>query len=1259
MNEQPQSIPKQLDQKPALDFFALRREGIGYIAEMGSRFWTDYNTHDPGITLLEAFCYALTDLAYRCGWDMQDLLTQQTPAPDPDKPYPQQAFFSAREILTVNPVSAADFRRLLIDLQAVRNAWIFSRHCACDVPYYAWCEQDERLALGYKKPDEAKPHLTRIDILGFYDVLLELENDPELGDLNDRKIKKAINLFDDAGKHHPLLLELRFPEQEFAELQAWQWFLQSEEAFTATLHIGASKGYDVLTDPLLDEDAKQRYLNRHWRDLFYLDFELLYSPGAELVKIADVSLRLFGDSAAQRQTDLALLENALSDASPSGFIALYRLKALEIIAAVDQAKLALHQVRDLDEDYCRIAAVGVEDIAVCADIEVAADADIDRVQAEIWFKLEQYLNPPVPFYSLQELLDEAMPVEDIFNGPALSNGFIKAEDLDKAELRSELRTSDIVNRLMRIDGVIAVNNLLLTGYAADGSVIKGKADPVFNDGVAIFDGKKVSAAWLLFVEPRRQPRLYREQSRFLFFKNGLPFQPRIDEALDTLVQLRGESERPKLKNASNDLAMPKGSFRRPADYFPVQYSLPQTYATGPAGLPSHASIVRRAQARQLKAYLLVFEQILANQNEQLAHVADLFSLDSTVEQTYFGKLFSETSIVGYDDLVDGLDADQLKAITETPSEFLQRRNRFLDHLLARFGEQFSEYALLLTELAVAGQQKAGALLIDTKLAFLRRLPEISGQRYRAFDYRKQVCSAAGNPVLKQRVALLLGYPDLFFSFNESEVQGGVKTVSFELTDAIGRPWLTGALEVDAEQIPERQTYRAIIRRMSDSTAYEKLPDGDGFKVLLKDEGGENIAETPNALPDQAAAQEFIDTLLGWSANERAIVVEHVLLRPKFPGDALYPACVDGLCRTCGDEDPYSFRLTWVMPGWLAAYTNNLELRDFADRSIRRETPAHLLSKICWVGNSGFSENPCDPIVVALADKLIENGLTEEGQSPTETEACACATGIFQAYSQVFRDWYQANRLVYFHADALQALLQAEFRDKLAASNIECTVELNPLLWEELETLLLDYFVKAVLYGSQFERFELAWCEWLEANAKIDWLDVRLNERVSALLAVGADPEFPIPTHEQLCKQAAVILADYAEVFHQWMHSQITAGNSVDEDGVGFGDVPQPVIAFGDLHLSDANSTKQKIKELLIGRKQDEIPGQKALPGFYPTWVAVSYRLWRVVTLLAELKNIYPEATLHDCDDGSDVNPVRLDQTALGTFGSTQGPFETL
>ena len=124
----------------------------------------------------------------------------------------------------------------------------------------------------------------------------------------------------------------------------------------------------------------------------------------------------------------------------------------------------------------------------------------------------------------------------------------------------------------------------------------------------------------------------------------------MDEATDTLNQLRGDAERPKNPGADNDLRIPKGDFRNPDDYYQVQYSFPLTYGVGPSGLPANASVARRAQAKQLKAYLMVFEQLVDNALVQLAHTADLFSLDPAVTRTYFVNLFSEALIKGFGDV---------------------------------------------------------------------------------------------------------------------------------------------------------------------------------------------------------------------------------------------------------------------------------------------------------------------------------------------------------------------------------------------------------------------------------------------------------------------------------------------------------------------------------------------------------------------------------------------------------------------------------
>jgi hypothetical protein len=54
------------------------------------------------------------------------------------------------------------------------------------------------------------------------------------------------------------------------------------------------------------------------------------------------------------------------------------------------------------------------------------------------------------------------------------------------------------------------------------------------------------------------------------------------------------------------------------------------------------------------------------------------------------------------------------------------------------------------------------------------------------------------------------------------------------------------------------------------------------------------------------------------------------------------------CKLCGDEDPYSFRMTIVLNGESGIANSGIVFRRFAEQTIRMEVPAHLGVKICWV-----------------------------------------------------------------------------------------------------------------------------------------------------------------------------------------------------------------------------------------------------------------------------------------------------------------------
>lgn len=1229
MSKIPDTLEKHAELSPAADYYRLRREGIGFIAQLASDTWTDYNAHDPGITLLESLCYAITDVAYRSQWPIADLLTPATPPANAVQPYPDQAFFTAREILTVNPVTPDDFRRLLIDLDAVRNAWVFSQSCSCDFDYYAWCDKKHQLQLGYKAPQTGQQ--TPVKVAGLYDVLLELEADPELGDLNDRKITASYQVFDSEGRPHATLVELRFPYwQTLQPEQQAPFFSDTPLSALTVTRLGANKSYDVLSDNTKETDLeKDKYLRDHWRQVFYVSFTIDFSGNQQLV-IEHAALRMFGDTASRNLASLAQLTNILEDTRASGLLQRYRHKLKVARQAVNDAKQALHQHRNLGEDYCHVKVVDIEDVAACADVNVRPDADIERVQARIWFAIEQYCNPPLEFYSLQERLADNAPVEDIFNGPALSNGFIGNETLAASQLRTVLRTSDIISHLMDIDGIISVNNLLLAKYDAEGNPVTGASDP----GYGTDNSNRLSASWQLLITPQHQPRFHRHLSSFVFFKDGLPLRPRADEALATLIQLRGEQNRPKVRPQtadSEDLAAPAGVFRDPLDYYPLQYGLPPAYGVGAEGLPTHASEPRQAQAKQLKAYLLVFEQIIANALAQIGQCAELFSLDPAVQRSYFVKCLNEEIIKGYNDVTDGLNLDALEKMTETEEEFQQRRNRFLDHLMARFGEQFSEYALLLTrrqELPFAQRR-----LIEDKLTFLKAYPAVSSNRYRAFDYKMPGMqgNAAG---LKKRVALLLGFPDLAFAWTQTEPDAAGYAIAYQLKDTY-RIWFEGnvKLEADTPEAAQQLAYASLLTAFSKADAYLIEPAGADsleYPLLLQDADGQPLGQSADLFASKSQAEAFKDELLGWSADQRAVIVEHLLLRPKFPGDALYPACSSDGCAACGDEDPYSFRLTWMMPGWTAPYNNDLEMRGFADRTIRKEMPAHLLAKICWVANDGFSRD--EALIQSLSAWLITKTVAPDDKVLTRQQADNCALAIYTLFDQAFTDWYQNNATTFFQPDVLNNKLQTLF-SPLTTDGLGCAAQLGSAQWAEIKVSMAKYFQQRVIDGWQFERFQQAWQQWLDVNRRFDWSEERLSEQVRAILKAGR-LDGPVA---DLCSCSASILGSYGEYFHQWLNGKML--NRV---------IPQPWNAqdFADFTplalylpalcsgLTFKPGTAEKLQQLLDNR--------------YAGYREVSHALHQVVTLLAALDNTYPQATLHDYDDGSDQNPVRLGSTALGS-----------
>ncbi len=104
---------------PSPDFWELRGEGIRVAQALSRDVWTDYNLHDPGVMMLEAYCYALSELEYRADADMADQLA----GPDGFIDYAALKLAHPSKALAARPVTLAQISKALSAVSpAVRRA---------------------------------------------------------------------------------------------------------------------------------------------------------------------------------------------------------------------------------------------------------------------------------------------------------------------------------------------------------------------------------------------------------------------------------------------------------------------------------------------------------------------------------------------------------------------------------------------------------------------------------------------------------------------------------------------------------------------------------------------------------------------------------------------------------------------------------------------------------------------------------------------------------------------------------------------------------------------------------------------------------------------------------------------------------------------------------------------------------------------------------------------------------------------------------
>lgn len=699
-----------------------------------------------------------------------------------------------------------------------------------------------------------------------------------------------------------------------------------------------------------------------------------------------------------------------------------------------QVKAAYLDNRLLCEDLNAVREVPVQHIMLCADVDLAADASVSEVYAQILFVVQNYLDPPVKRYSLAEMQAKTdsdgnpLTIDRIFEGPLLTNGFILDDELEAAGLRTSIRTSDLIQLIMGIPGVKAVKKVRLNTLVPDPSKPCGAWKTTEPEG----------ERWCLHIAEGHQPRLCDDKAALAFYKDLIPVGSLADKAkaLERLETLQLEAYQSNQKQVA-ELPVPTGSTLDIGAYTSVANDFPRTYGIGPYGLPASATTARQAQAKQMKAYLLFFDQILANYLAQLAQIKLLFAAEES-PATYFAQPVTDMQGVAelyYDDPGDPADGyanlgATLRGILKDEERFEAnpvRKNCFLDHLLGRFAENFSDYALLMFSLY---GERTGEEVLQDKVAFLREFyqcpPRVAGESYddwktrcreyfhehcraRAFHYCRPAWETDNVSSVVRRIARLTGirnyqaYPasevEIIHARQVTPIGGGTGPDKYRYHVHEGDPdtailvYTTSRATFDTAEEAERAAYRDLVFNPPSRAHFEFRRMSRGWVHSLHTDATHTreLARSPQFFPTEAAARDAADALLERLiyGGESIFVVEHLLLRPDAanPAEAWMHVCTEPDCSACKPLDPYSYRVSVVLPGYTTRFAN-IDYRRYLERLIRSELPAHVLARICWVGREQLAE----------FEEKYHNWLIAKAQTCTEKDPDAYATALNELLS---------------------------------------------------------------------------------------------------------------------------------------------------------------------------------------------------------------------------------------------------------------------
>lgn len=785
---------------------------------------------------------------------------------------------------------------------------------------------------------------------------------------------------------------------------------------------------------------------------------------------------------------------------------------------VGTVRMLFHEHRNLCEDLYEVTILKPFQLKLNLRMSLEDMAKGEEVFANIYYQINNYLAHEVRFSSLWELREEGQSINSIFNGPYLENGFIP--DAELTERKKTIIPSEIIKIITKVEEVISVDFFELS-YQDQGSK-KDNFKSIKEDFIHVPEN---CSPILLF--PTSNTELIIESA-------GVSFPPDLVEVQKQLayIQAMNYGNFKSVSQSLNTINIPEGNALDINSYYPIREQFPLTYGIGEYGLPKGLDESRYAQANQLKAYLLPFDQLMNNFLAQLKNLYTLYDSKEKNLSSYFYQeledmpkliaLIQESEYESQEDTLLNWKASLKELNMRFDKAAIMRLNQVADNLLSRFSEEFSTYSLKKIHKSSYGKKLTSHQFEDDLLAWKRMLISNYGQlsydRSKAYNYRKEKGVVKyykkdqtineDIPGIIKKTAILMGIENFETrSLSDAIVHSGIKVYQKkeEVTDVFieGLEINYSQDEIDEDEIeavtidePEEDFKHSFYYLGASATILEEvlkygviaenyeIKKGDNRKghchVLYgkPEEEKKTIHISSSEALAKKAINYTVDFLIDLNKKSEGLyLIEHLLLAPPYQGEF------------------FGFSFLVQLADKKTIQFNQVSLCSFSDRNndvdkimntlIQKET---LQFKVLQNGNQFNIEILLNGTSVVISDASYNNNLNAKAiidQIEKQVEGCKLDQFVDSINYYAF---YHENKVdETFFSFQMSLILPAwpvRFQNKNFRTKFDNTMYEQAPVHIVFETYWLEL--------KEMIDFEKTYYQWIEAMSNEDQVEEKMK-----------------------------------------------------------------------------------------------------------------------------------------------------------------------